>query len=142
MTLSTSEEDFEASNRPNTKMWVKKTLDNHLWKYPLKKNLIPKPYNFRAKCEYCGVPLVWCTIRQRQPTQRLIEYLNFGSTSTSCKLTSFNEALTNENISINENKQWMKNTNFYFYYKIIPGHQWRCLQIKISWLYVGLQNEI
>jgi hypothetical protein len=109
---------------------------------PIEEESNPKPYNFRAKCEYCGVPLVWCSIRQRQPTQRLIEYLNFGSTSTSCKLTSFNEALTNENISINENKQWMKNTNFYFYYKIIPGNQWRCLQIKISWLYVGLQNEI
>jgi hypothetical protein len=67
---------------------------------PIEEESNPKPYNFKAKCEYCGVPLVRCLIRQRQPTQRLIEYLNFGSTSTSsCELTSFNEALTNENIN-------------------------------------------
>jgi hypothetical protein len=62
--------------------------------------IYPKPYNFRPKCEYCVVPLVRCSIRQRPPNQRLIEYLNFGSTSTSCELASFNEeALTNENIN-------------------------------------------
>jgi hypothetical protein len=82
-------------------MWVKKTLDNQpLVEVPIEEESNPKPYNFRAKCEYCGVPLVRCSIRQRRPTQRLIEYLNLGSTSTSCELTSFNEeALTNENIN-------------------------------------------
>jgi hypothetical protein len=73
---------------------------------PIEEEPIPKPYNFRAKCEYCVAPLIRCSITQRQPTQRLIEYLNFGSTSTSCELTSFNEeALTNE--TINKWKQAM-----------------------------------
>jgi hypothetical protein len=95
LTLSRSEEDYlRLQNIQIQKCGSRKPLTTTCGSTPIEEESNPKPYNFKAKCEYCGVPLVRCSIRQR-----LIEYLNFGST-------------------------------------------FLCLQIEISWLYVGLQNEI